>query len=67
MEFVDDVMANAIVVFRNNANTLALVQVGREHIHHQAIDPCGNKADDNHLEGVDGESRKTDDGTCHAH
>jgi len=67
IEIVDDVTADAVVVFRDDAHTLSLVEVGREHIHHHAIDPCGNEADDHHLEGIDEESREADDGTRHAH
>ena len=67
VEVVDDVATDAVIVLGDDAHTLALVEVGGEHVHYHAVDPSGDKADDDHLEGVDGESREADDGTRHAH
>ena len=67
MQLVDDVLAYALVVFRHYVEALVVVQRGCEVVDHQAVDPGADEADDDHTEGVDGESGAADDGTGNAH
>ena len=67
MQLVDDVAAYAVIVFRHDAHSLAVVQRGGEVIDHQSVDPGADKSDDHHAEGVDEECRAADDGTGDAH
>ena len=64
-QFVDDVTADAVVIFGDDAHTLLVVEARGEIVHHQTVDPSANKTDNHHVEGVNGEGGAADDGTRH--
>lgn len=66
-KLVDDEAADLLVVMRDDADPLALVQAGREIVHDKAVDPCADEADDHHPERIDGESCAADDSARHGH
>ena len=65
MQFIDDVVADAVVIFRHDADALAVVEGGGEVVDHQAVNPGADETDGHHAEVVDEEGRTADDGTCH--
>ncbi len=65
VEFLDDVFADALIVFGDDAEALVVVEGGGEVVDHEAVDPGADEADDDHAEGVDSEGGAADDGAGH--
>ena len=64
-QFVDDETTDLVVVRGDNADPFALVQTGGEVVHDKTVDPRADKADDHHLERIDGESGAADHRSGH--
>ena len=62
-QVIDDVIPDTLMFFGDDADSLAEVEAGGEVVDHHSVDPCANKADDDHAERMDGKCRAADHGT----
>ena len=66
-QFVNDIAADTVIIFGNNADSLLVVETRREIIDHQTVNPGADETDNHHIERVDGKGRAANDGACHRH
>lgn len=60
LQFVDDVLTQAVVILRHNTDALFVVERSGEIVDHKAINPSAYKTNDNHTERVDGKGGAAD-------
>ena len=62
MELINDIFADALVIFRDNAEFLVVVEGSGEVVDHETVNPSTDEADDDHTEVIDEEGRAADNG-----